>query len=162
MITNADVLAGAAPRTLPVMVKKATTAPSEVARQAGLRLRAVILALDLKVTSLANLLGVKQNTLSNWLSDKNKRMPDQVAMLKLWQHFHVPMEFIYGGETGRMEYGLREKIVAACAQVEAVVGGPVAEWPMQAEGAARPRPPATVPSRRGPRTLHEDAPTAEQ
>jgi transcriptional regulator with XRE-family HTH domain len=156
MFTNADVRHPMPARTLPPMVKKATPAASEIARQAGLRLRAAILALDLKVTQLANTLGVQQNTLSNWTSDKNGRMPDQIAMLRLWQHYRVPMEFIYGGETGRMEYDLREKIIAAAAQIGAVLGGPVAEWPMQADSPTSPRPPAAAPRRRAARVLHED------
>lgn len=145
--------------TLRAMVKRVSPEASEIAAQAGRRLRAAQLALGRGVTELANALGVQQNTLSNWMSPTNSRMPDQVAMLRLWQHFRVPMEFIYGGDTSRIEYDLRERIIQAAAEVGAVLGAPVAEWPMQAENRALPRAPARAPQRRpGGHTLHEDSP----
>lgn len=137
------------------MVKKISPEASEIAQQAGRRLRAAQLALRRGVTELANAIGVQQNTFSNWMAPDNKRMPDQIAMFRLWQNFRIPMEFIYGGDTSRIEYDLREQIIEAAAEVGAVIGAPVAEFPMQAEHTGRQ--PAQPPKRRRPpgATLHE-------
>lgn len=126
-----------------------------MALQAGRRLRAAQIALRRGVTELANAIGVQQNTFSNWMAPDNKRMPDQIAMFRLWQEFRIPMEFIYGGDASRMEYDLREKVLRAAAEVDAVVGAPVAEFPMQTDHTNRP--PARVPAWRRPRgaMLHE-------
>lgn len=56
--------------------------PSEMKRQAGLRLRAVREHLELKQESMANMLGCTRTALANW--ENGERMPDVAAMVRLY------------------------------------------------------------------------------
>jgi transcriptional regulator with XRE-family HTH domain len=129
--------------------------PSEIILQSSRRLRAAQLALGLRNADMARLLNVGVNTYSNWIGSEPKRRISELAMLRLWQHARIPMEFIYGGDISRTDYELAQKLIAAAAEVGAVIGAPAAEFPMQTEHIGRA--PARAPRRqRGP--LHEPQP----
>jgi len=128
---------------------------AELMQQAGLRLRAVRLALDLGQDAFANAIGVERPALSNW--ENGIRLVSVIAMVRLAQRFGIPLDFIYVGSLRQVPYELAAKLEHHAAELGAVLGGPVAEWPMQVQ---EPRPPAARPPRR-PRpsgTLHESPP----
>jgi hypothetical protein len=127
--------------------------PSEIILQASRRLRAAQRALDLRNVDMAKMLDVGENTYGNWVGSNPQRMLPEIAMLRLWQQTRIPMEFIYGGDISRTDYEMAEKLKAACAIEGAVIGAPVAEFPMQTDHIGRP--PARVP-RRAPRTTLHD------
>lgn len=135
--------------------------PSEMKRQAGLRLRAVREHLNLKQESMANLLGCTRTALTNW--ENGDRLPDVAAMVRLYQRTGITLEWIYAGSLREMSYDKSAELERLAAELGAVVGGPVAEMP--AEVARRPglqsaKPPAQVPKRRrhGPGWLHDQEP----
>ena len=127
--------------------------PSEMVLQASRRLRAAQRALGLRNADMAHMLKVGENTYGNWVGNNPKRRISEIAMLRLWQLTRIPMEFIYGGDISRTEYDLAEKLKAACAIEGAVIGAPVAEFPMQTDHTGRP--PARVPRRAPGPSLHD-------
>ena len=133
--------------------------PSEMKRQAGLRLRAVREHLELKQESMANLLGCTRTALTNW--ENGERLPDVAAMVRLYSRTGITLEWIFAGSLREMAYDKADSLAQLAAQLGAVVGGPVAEWPMAVErapGTAGLRAPAQVPKRRPKPAgwLHED------
>lgn len=132
-----------------------TPAESERIWQSKLRLRAAQIALGLRNADMAHALDIAENTYSNWIGSDPKRTIPERAALRLWTLHRIPMEFIYGGDISRTDYDLAQKLREACAELGAVVGAPVAEFPMQADHLNRP--PAKAPPRRRPpgATLHE-------
>lgn len=127
--------------------------PSEMVLQASRRLRAAQLALGKRNADMAAMLKVGENVYGNWVGANPKRRIPEMAMLRLWQHTRIPMEFIYGGDLSRTEYELAQKLIEACATVEAVIGAPAAEFPMQTEHTGRK--PAAPPRRPPGVAVHE-------
>lgn len=129
---------------------------SEIDIMAGRRLRAVREAMGIGQAAFGHVLGVERTTLANW---EGGRLPDVRAMVRLMQKLGVPLEWIYAGLLRNMPYEVAEVLEARAADLGAVVGGPVAETPMQVDrrpGLRYLETPAAVPARR-PRgaTLHE-------
>ena len=133
---------------------------SEKDRQAGLRLKAVRLAFDehgpINQELFAKKIRRERTTLANWEAGA---LPDVRAMVLLYEWIGIPLEWIYLGEVRRVDFDLADRLVAAAAELGAVVGGAAAEWPMAVErraGLAAMRPPARVPARTPRRRqLHE-------
>lgn len=128
---------------------------SERIRQSKLRLRAVQIALGLRNADMAHALDISENVYGNWIGSDPKRTIPERAALRLWTHHRIPMEFIYGGDISRTDYEMAQKLITACAEVGAVIGAPIAEFPMQTDH--QQRPPAKAPPRRRPpgATLHD-------
>jgi len=126
--------------------------PSEIDRMAGLRLKAVREVLGMTQESLAHVLGVTRTALANW---EGGRLPDVRAMVRLSQKFQIPLDWIYAGALGHVPYDLAAQLEARCAEIGAVVGGPVAEWPAAPHARNGAMPAGTPPRRSGGRTLHE-------
>lgn len=135
------------------------TAASDLDVMAGRRLRAVREALNIGQAAFGHILGVERTTLANWEAG---RLPDVRAMVRLWQKLGVPLEWIYGGALRGVPYEVGQILEARAAELGAVVGGAVAEWPMEVErrpGLQSLATPAAVPGRLGAkRTLHEPPP----
>ena len=133
---------------------------SEIDRNAGLRLRAVRETFSpdgpINQEFFAAKIGVGRTTLANWEAGK---MPDSRAMVRLNLWIGVSLDWIYVGEIGRISFDWAERLRQRAAELGAVVGGPVAEWPMAVR--ARPGPegmrsPAAVPkTKRRTVTLHD-------
>jgi hypothetical protein len=130
--------------------------PSEMILQASRRLRAAQRALGLRNADMAALLKVGENVYGNWVGSNPKRRISEIAMLRLWQLTRIPMEFIYGGDISRTDYDLAEKLKVACAIERAVIGAPVAQFPMETDHTGRP--PARVPRAARASTMHEPPP----
>lgn len=123
--------------------------PSEMKRQAGLRLRTVREHLQLKQESMANLLGCTRTALANW--EAGERLPDVAAMVRLYSRTGITLEWIYAGSLREMSYDKSAALERIAAELGAVVGGPVAEMPAEVgrrPGAQAHKPPAQVPRRR--------------
>lgn len=130
---------------------------SMLARQAGLRLRAAREVIGLTQEQLAKQLGIGRTALANW---EGGRLPDVRAMVRLLSDFGISLEWIYAGSLARVPYDDARALEAAAAELGAVVGGPVAEWPsaVRQRDALLPaaRQPAQAPAAtRRSRTLHE-------
>lgn len=135
--------------------------PSEMKRQAGLRLRAVREHLELKQETMASLLGCTRTALANW--ESGVRMPDVAAMVRLYTRTGITLEWIFAGSLRELGYEKSFELERIAAELGAVVGGPVAEWPMEVErrpGSRAHQQPAAVPRRRPKSTgwLHEKKP----
>lgn len=98
------------------------TRPTEIMQQSGLRLLAVRDALGWHQERFAQEIGVERTTLANW--EGGKRMPDVLAMVRLYQRFDIPLEWIYAGELGRLPYDIADKLRDRAAELGAVVGAP--------------------------------------
>lgn len=123
--------------------------PSEMKRQAGLRLRAVREHLALKQESMANLLGCTRTALANW--ENGERLPDVGAMVRLYQRTGITLEWIFAGSLREISYDKSADLEHHAAVLGAVVGGPVAELPSEVErrpGLQAAKPPAQTPRRR--------------
>lgn len=123
--------------------------PSEMKRQAGLRLRAVREHLELKQESMANMLGCTRTALANW--ENGERLPDVAAMVRLYLRTGITLEWVYAGSLREMSYDRGDALAQHAATLGAVVGAPVAEFPSEVErrpGLAGLKPPARVPARR--------------
>lgn len=129
--------------------------PSEIKIQAGLRLRAARLALEImRQDVMAARLNVPLNTYNHW--ELGKRLPDPLAMVRLFNLFGVGPDWIYAGSMRAIPYILHEPLVHAAAEVGAAMHGPTNDFPMAADKAPVPRPRTSgaVP-KRAARTLHE-------
>lgn len=129
--------------------------PSDIKIMAGRRLEVARKALGVeKQEAFARLLGVAATTYNNWA--KGERMPDVSAMVRLLDKCDIGPDWIYAGSLRGVPYDKAETLKTVAAEMGAVVGGAVAEWPMTTERRALPRPAAAVP-RRAPRntTFHE-------
>lgn len=126
---------------------------------AGLRLKAVRDALEIGQEAFASKIGVSRTALANW---EGGRLPDVVAMIRLFQVFGIPIEWVYCGMLRNVPYELAQQLEERAAELNAAVGAPTVEWPMQVErkpGIAGLRPPGAVPRRRKRRNqLHEPPP----
>ncbi len=156
--TDCDVFPAAVSVSLRGMPKQER--PSETVLMAGRRLKAARIALGMRVEEFANSIGVEQTRMSNWTSETNPRLPDVMAMVRLWHRWGIPMEWIYAGDLHGVPYGLGQKLTAAAAEVGAVVGAPEREWPAAVErrpGAYGAATPAAPPPPKAPRgsMLHE-------
>lgn len=131
--------------------------PSEIVTQAGRRLRAVREALGWQQERFAEEIGVTRTALANW--EGGTRLPDVLAMVRLFRRFGVPLEWIYAGEVRHVEYDLAQALIEKAAELQAVVGAPTAEWPMEVATRGGPHaaaPPARVPRKRNTSPgLHE-------
>lgn len=149
----AGVIVSPMAATLIAMPKKPPA--SDLDRNAGLRLRAAREVLGFKQEQLANRIGVGRTALANWEGGK---LPDIRAMVRLLQETGIPLEWIYAGSLQRVDYDLAEELRAKAAQLGAVVGGAVAEWPMavsRRDALGTPREASAVPASARHRTLHE-------
>jgi transcriptional regulator with XRE-family HTH domain len=131
--------------------------PSEIVIQAGRRLRAVREALSWPQERFADEIGVTRTALANW--EGGTRLPDVLAMVRLFRRFGIPLEWIYAGELRHVEYDLAQALIDKAADLGAVVGAPTAEWPAAVTSRVGPHgaaPPARVPRRRQPKNgLHD-------
>jgi transcriptional regulator with XRE-family HTH domain len=137
----------AAAATIRVMPKP--LASSELMTQAGLRLRAARQVLDVSQEVLAAQIKVERAALANW--EQGSRLVSVLAMMRLYQRFGIPLEWIYCGELRQVPYEIGEQLKDEAAKIGAVVGGPVAEWPMavvRRPGLAAQKPAAAVPRKR--------------
>lgn len=125
--------------------------PSELVLQAGLRLRAARQALNLSQEVLSREIGATRTALANW--ENGERLADVVAMTRLLSRFGIPLEWIYAGRLAQLPYDLAQAIEREAISLGAVIGGAIAEWPMQ----VRDRLPAARKRRlpRGHGTLHD-------
>lgn len=105
--------------------------PSEMKRQAGLRLRAVRESLELKQESMANMLGCTRTALTNW--ENGERMPDVAAMVRLYQRTGITLEWIFAGSLRELSFDKGDALAQRAAELGAVVGGPVAELAAEVE-----------------------------
>lgn len=123
--------------------------PSEMKIMAGLRLRAVREHLGIGQEAMANVLGTTRTALSNW--ENGERLADVAAMVRLYTRTGITLEWIYAGSAREMNYEKGEDLIAKAAELGAVVGGPVAEWPQEVErrpGIQSLKPPAAAPRKR--------------
>jgi transcriptional regulator with XRE-family HTH domain len=132
--------------------------PSEMKRQAGLRLRAAREHLELKQESMANMLGCTRTALTNW--ENGDRLPDVAAMVRLYQRTGITLEWIFAGSLREMNYDKSADLERLAAELGAVVGAPVAELPTEVQrrpGLAASKPVAQAPKRRpkGGGWMHE-------
>ena len=132
--------------------------PSEMKRQAGLRLRAAREHLELKQESMANMLGCTRTALTNW--ENGDRLPDVAAMVRLYQRTGITLEWIFAGSLREMNYDKSADLERLAAELGAVVGAPVAELCTEVErrpGLAASKPAAQARTRRpkGGGGLHE-------
>lgn len=122
---------------------------SEVIVQAGRRLKAAREHLGLNQETLAREIGVERTRLANW--ESGTRLADVLAMVRLYQRFSITLEWIYAGNLSSLPYDVARDLEARAVELDAVVGAPVAEWPMQVAkqaGLQGERRPARVPRRR--------------
>jgi transcriptional regulator with XRE-family HTH domain len=135
--------------------------PSEMKVQAGLRLKAARLALGVhRADVFAATLGVTATAYGNY--EKGDRLPDAAMLVRLLEKSGIGPDWVYAGSLAGVPFDLAEVLREKAAEVGAVVGGPVAQWPMATERHALPRPPAAVPPKRlrsGHLTIHEPLPT---
>ncbi len=127
---------------------------SEGKRQAGLRLKAVRLAIGLSAEKLAEAIGISRNALTAYETGQN--MADPLAMARLLRRFGVAMEWIYAGEIRNVrDFEFQELVLKHAAELGAVVGAPFAEFPAQTDHSGRQ--PGRVPPKRRPAgaTVHE-------
>lgn len=123
----------------------------DVKRQVGLRLRCVREVLGLDQRTFARAIGAGTNALGNW--ERGERLADSLAMMRLFDRFAFPMEWVFGGRLAWMDFDVQERLREEAAKLGAVIGGTVAEWPAAVErrpGTAGQREPAKVPRRRKP------------
>ncbi len=136
---------------LPIMPRKPPA--SELDVMAGLRLRAVREVLGYRQETMANLIGVTRTALANWEGGK---LPDVRAMVRLLMQEGIPLEWIYAGQVRRVDYERAQDLLDKAAELGAVVGGPVAEWPAAVARMDRARLAARAPDRSlRRRTFHE-------
>ena len=129
-----------------------TPRASEIKTQAGRRLRAARLMLGFeRQEGFANLIGVGVSTLSMW--ENGERLCDPLAMTRLWQKTKIGPDWIYAGSLAGVPYDRAQELAAKAAEIGAVMDGPVAEFPREAEHAARR--PAAAPKRPAGRVLHD-------
>lgn len=110
--------------------------PDDLAKMAGLRLRAAREAMEWPQGAFATRIGVNQNTLGNWEGGRHT-MPAIEAMVKAHMLCGVPLDWVYCGSVHNLPHGLAATIEAKAAELGAVIGGPVAEWPHAVEREAQ-------------------------
>lgn len=124
-----------------------TQRPSEMKEQAGLRLKAARLALDVpRADAFAAILGVSATAYGNY--ETGERLADAAMLVRLLEKSGIGPDWVYAGSLAGVPFELAQLLRDKAAEVGAVVGGPVAQWPRAAEAQALPRPAAAVPPRR--------------
>ena len=88
--------------------------------------------------------------------ETGQNMPDPLVMARLMRRFDISLEWIYAGEIRHVrDFDFQQLLLAKAAEVQAVVGAPYAEFPMQVEHTGR-QPGAAPPKKRPPGTsLHD-------
>lgn len=126
--------------------------------QVGLRLRAVREVMSLNQAEFGRLLGVTGNAIGNY--ERGDRVPDPLAVMRLEMRFGFPMNWIFAGQLRNFgDFDRAAEIEAKAAELGAVIGAPVAEWPMAlpTENGQPIRIPGHKPRRKGgAQGLHED------
>jgi transcriptional regulator with XRE-family HTH domain len=138
----------------PVRNAPAFDAASEAKRQAGLRLKAARLTLGLSAEVMATELGLTRTALT--AQENGQNTPDPLVMARMLRRFGITLEWIYAGELRYVrDFDFQEALRAKAAELGAVVGAPVAEFPMEVEHLGRQ--PGAAPKRRRPpgATIHE-------
>lgn len=91
---------------------------------AGLRLRIVREVYDdrgpLNQADFAAKLGVTRTALANW---EGGRLPDVRAMVRLFTHYGIPLEWIFLGHLRHVERALAARLEARALEVGAIVDG---------------------------------------
>jgi transcriptional regulator with XRE-family HTH domain len=143
-------------RVMAASKKPSFEPPSEAQIHSGRRLRAARIVLKFgTVESFANALGVSRTAMSNW--ENGSRLPDVFAMVRLWDRWGIPLEWIFAGSLRGVPYEMGDDLKAAAAEVGAAVGGIAPEWPTTSSHGPTARPPAAIPRRRPRTMLHEAA-----
>lgn len=152
---------GAAPSATSWVMAK-DDAPPDLIRAVGLRLYAARLALghqlghDLSQDALASALHVTRGAYANW--EQGSRFARVPAMLRLYELFGVPLEWVYAGHLRTVPYDLARLLEECAAQVGAPVGAPVLASSSPVERSRPGRPAARVPSKGSGRGFHEEMP----
>lgn len=138
---------------MPRPLKPAIDPASLQRRHAGLRLKAVRHMLSRPVEAMANLMGLSTKAYQAYESGQNLITPMPAYRLMVMER--VPMEWLYAGDLRRADHDIAQMLTTSSAEVGAVVGGPVPEFPMQTDHVLRA---PAAPPRRRPSTLqlHED------
>ena len=138
---------------------KTPDAPRDLMEAVGLRLAATRNVLGLTQEAMAAAVGVERNTYANW--EGGSRLARVPPMLKLLERFGIPLEWIYAGRLGGVPYDIAQALEAKSAELGAVIGGSVAEWPMAVDSPLKPqgarRPAGRPPKAPKARVLHEVA-----
>jgi transcriptional regulator with XRE-family HTH domain len=140
------------PRTQAVMSadmsgrEKRSAEDQEWIRQVGLRIQAFRQMRGWSQERFAAALGTKRGAVAMWETGKN--MPPALDLARAEKQVGMPMEYVLFGETRLIDHGYMAGLLQECERLNAVLGGPVAQFPMASERpAAPPRSPRT--------TLHE-------
>jgi transcriptional regulator with XRE-family HTH domain len=103
---------------------------TDIKAQVGLRLRAARLIHALDQAPFACAFGVSPSALGNW--ERGEKLADVLAMVRMAERFPITLEWIYAGQLRHMDFDVQQRLLMKAAEIGAVVGGSVAQWPMQA------------------------------
>jgi transcriptional regulator with XRE-family HTH domain len=82
---------------------------SEAVKATAARLRRTREALGLTVQQIADLFGISRQAVTNW--ELAYRLPDPAAMIRLYERYGVPTDWIYLGRPNGLPYELAVKLV---------------------------------------------------
>jgi DNA-binding XRE family transcriptional regulator len=88
---------------------------------AGLRLRAVRQALEVRQETMAKELGIGRTTLANW---EGGMLPDVRVMMRLFVNHGISIEWIYAGLLRNVPYEMAQRLKIHAAELGAAVGSP--------------------------------------
>jgi transcriptional regulator with XRE-family HTH domain len=112
------------------------------------------MAIGLTQDALAREIGCERTALANYETGSRPAPPGAVA--RFANKYGLSMDWFYLGRTSGLSKGIAPDVEAAAAELGAVVGAPVAEWPMAVSQEAVPRLPGKAPRRKATHaTLHE-------
>ncbi len=98
----------------PRITKKSSLPDKNEILQIGLRLRASRAALGMTSKDLCSILGVQQNTYSQW--ESGARTPAWYVMVKFSRIYQISMDWIYAGNPTGIEAELMRKVLLQWAE----------------------------------------------